>query len=45
MGNKYHDTYRIVTQVSRYVSHREICYGDSTIVKLYPMSLMLQRIE
>ena len=28
--NKYRDTYRIVTQVSRYVSHREIRYRDNT---------------
>ena len=29
--NKYHDTYRIVTQVSRYVSHREIRYRRGRI--------------
>ena len=26
----YRDTYRIMTQVSRYVSHREIRYRDNT---------------
>ena len=30
--DKYRDTYRIVTQVSRYVSHREIRYRDNTII-------------
>ena len=28
--NKYRDTYRIVAQVSRYVSHRDIRYRDNT---------------
>ena len=32
----YRDTYRIVTQVSRYVSHREIRYRDNT--SGYPQS-------
>ena len=27
---KYRDTYRIVAQVSRYVSHRDIRYRDNT---------------
>ena len=28
--NKYRDTYRIVAQVSRYISHRDIRYRDNT---------------
>ena len=38
--NKNRDTYRIVAQVSRYVSHREIRYRDNYVLLILGHSII-----